>query len=193
MNTLKLRITFFCCLLLMSFSIAQKCKSSNKMVRQAKKHLSEDKIIKATKFQRLFSKFSQAGNFNFVKSDKGYYLRIRLIRELRRRIDIMKNNPLVLQFEDNSFMTLYPNMDFPGKFTLPVTTEINNMFYTVSEEQLEILSKQSVSYVKIYFTSDKVPDDQKGVDDLGDFFDYEIKSKRYQINLQEPAKCMLQS
>ncbi|NER11937.1 hypothetical protein GWK08_00660 [Leptobacterium flavescens] len=190
----RLKITFLLCFSLVSFICpAQNCKSNKKMERKAKKHLVEDEIIKATKLRQLFSKFSQAASTNLVKTDKGYYLRLQLVRELGRRIDIMKDNPLVLQFKNGEIITLYPDRDLPGKFTLPATTEFNRPFYIVSTEQLEQFAKHPISQVKIYFTSEKVPEDKRGVDDLGTFFDYEILSERYQNNLVEAANCMLQS
>lgn len=174
-----------------TLAMGQKCKESSKMARKAAKHLKEEKILKASKLQPLFSKFSQAASANLVKSDKGYYLRFHLIRELGRRIHIMADNPLVFQLRDNSVLTLYPDTDHPGKFNLPATTEINRPFYRLSEAQLKQLASSPIQHIKVYFTSDKVSEEKRSVDDLGSFFDYEILNENLQANLLEPASCML--
>ena len=188
----KLRLTLVLLLCMTTAVCAgQKCKESSKMARKAAKHLKEEKILKASKQKPLFSKFSQAASANLVKSDKGYYLRLQLVRELGRRIHIMADNPLVFQLRDNNVLTLYPDTDHPGKFNLPATTEINRPFYRLSEEQLKQLAASPIQYVKVYFTSDKVSDEKRSVDDLGSFFDYEIQNENLQANLLEPASCML--
>jgi len=188
-----LKLKFFLVFFLFSMAcIGQNCKYSKKMLKKAKKHLVEEKIIKATKPKAMFKKFSQAAGFNFVKSDVGYYLSLMLVREFGRRIDIMDNNPLVVQFKNDSIVILYPNRSTPGKFTLPVTTEINKPFYKVNLAQLELFASQPIFHVKVYFTSDIVPEGKRGVDDLGTFFDYEILNDRYQSNCIESANCILQ-
>lgn len=173
-------------------AMGQKCKTSSKMARKAAKHLTEEKIIKATKLKPIFSKFSQAAGATLIQSDKGFYLRLQLVRELGRRIHIMADNPLVFQLTNEARVTLYPDRDHPGKFNLPATTEINRPFYRVTEEQLTQLATSPIQYVKVYFTSDKVAEDKRGKDDLGTFFDYEILNDNFQSNLMEAAICMLQ-
>lgn len=188
-----LKLKFFLMFSLFSMAcIGQNCKYSKKMIKKAKKHLIEEKVVKATKPKAMFKKFSQAAGFNFVKSDKGYYLSLTLVREFGKRVDIMDDNPLVVQFKNDSIIILYPNRSTPGKFTLPVTTEINRPFYKVNPGQLELFGSQLIHYVKVYFTSDKVSEDKRGVDDLGIFFDYEILNEHYQSNCIEPANCILQ-
>ncbi|MEX0288460.1 MAG: hypothetical protein AB3N14_05070 [Flavobacteriaceae bacterium] len=190
MNRLQLKVALALCLV-SAVCVGQKCKESSKMARKAAKYLKEEKIIKASKVQPLFSKFSQAASANLVKSDKGYYLRLQLVRELGRRIHIMQDNPLVFQLRDKSLITLYPDKDQPGKFNLPATTEINRPFYKVSEEQLQQLATNHIQYIKVYFTSDKVSEEKSSRDELGTFFDYEILNENFQANLLEPASCML--
>jgi hypothetical protein len=190
MKTLKLKIVLLFCLVSM-VCMGQKCKNSKKVSRKAKKHLVEETIIEATKYRRLFSKFSQAAATGLVKSNEGYYLSLLLVREFGRRIDIMDDNPLVIQFKNDSIVTLYPDKSILGKFTLPVTTEINRPFYRVDRKQLELFAAQSIFHVKIYFTSDKVSENKQGVDDLGTFFDFEILNEHYQSNLIDAANCML--
>ncbi len=175
-----------------SSGFAQKCKNSDKRVRKANKHFGEQKIVEATKLKPLFSKFSQAASANFARSEEGYYLSLVLVRELGRRIDIMKDNPLIVRFENDSVVTLYPDRTLLGKFTLPVTTEINRPYYEVSPEQLQLFVSHPVAYVKVYFSSDKVSEEKMGQDDLGTFFDYEILNDRLQASLMEPAKCISQ-
>ena len=190
MKGLQLKMTLLLCLFSL-VCLGQKCKESSKMARKAAKYLKEEKVLKASKVQPLFSKFSQAASANFVKSEKGYYLRLQLVRELGRRIHIMEGNPLVFQLRDNSLITLYPDKDQPGKFNLPATTEINRPFYRVSEEQLKQLATNPIQYLKVYFTSEKVSEEKSSTDDLGTFFDYEILNENFQANLLEPAACML--
>ncbi|TXN38288.1 hypothetical protein FVB32_08335 [Flagellimonas hymeniacidonis] len=173
-------------------SFGQKCKYSEKRVRKANKHFEDKKIVKATKLKPLFSKFSQAASANFVKSDDDYYLSLVLVRELGRRIDILKDNPLIIRFQDDSIITLYPDRTLLGKFTLPVTTEINRPYYEVSAEQMQLLASQPVVYIKVYFSSDKVSEEKMGSDDTGIFFDYEILNKNLQASLMEPAECIVQ-
>jgi len=191
MKSLKLLLVLIFCLVA-SIAIAQDCKYSKKIVKKAKKHLVDDEVEKATKFRYLFSKFSQAAGTSIVKSDKAHYLNLVLSREMGRRIDINKDDPLVIQFKDNQVLTLYPDRDTPGKFTLPVTTEVSRAYYILSKEQLEIFAAQSISHLKVYFTSEKVSEGKYGEDDLGKFFDYEVLKERYQTNLIEAANCMLQ-
>ncbi len=172
--------------------IGQKCKNSSKGMRKANKHFTEEKIIKATKPKALFSKFSQAASANFVKSSEHYYLSLILVREMGRRIDILKDNPLVIQFENDQIETLYPDRTLMGKFTLPVTTEINKPYYKVSNEQLELFAQHPIAYVKVYFSSDKtIGEDKFGTDDLGTFFDYGIRNENLRSSLMEPAKCIM--
>lgn len=171
--------------------VGQKCKNSSKGMRRANKHFIEEKIIEATKPKPLFSKFSQAASANFVKSAENYYLSLVLVRELGRRIDIMKDNPLIIQFGNDRIETFYPDRTLLGKFTLPVTTEINRPFYKVSHEQLELFIEHPIAHIKVYFSSDKVGEDKFGTDDLGTFFDYEILNKKLQASLMEPAKCIM--
>ncbi|MEK6154077.1 hypothetical protein WIW50_12480 [Flavobacteriaceae bacterium 3-367] len=182
-------ILMFCLFSLLT--MGQKCKTSQKMARKAAKHLTEEKIIRATKLQPIFSKFSQAAGASLIQSDKGYYLRLQLVRELGRRIHIMADNPLVFLLTNENQVALYPDRDHPGKFNLPATTEINRPFYKVTEEQLQQLATSPIQYVKVYFTSDKVSEDKRGIDDLGIFFDYEILNDNFQSNLLEAATCML--
>ncbi|MEM7381637.1 MAG: hypothetical protein AAF361_10635 [Bacteroidota bacterium] len=187
-----IRNAIFLMVLMLSASagLAQKCKYSSKSIRKANKHFTEEKIIQGTKLKPMFSKFSQAASGYFVKSEENYYLALILVRELGRRIDILKDNPMVIQLANDEILTLYPDRDLPGKFTLPVTTEINRPFYKVSSEELELLASNPIAHVKIYFSSDKVSEEKLGRDDLGTFFDYEILSERLQANLQEPAQCI---
>ncbi|WP_430966485.1 hypothetical protein [Spongiimicrobium sp. 2-473A-2-J] len=191
MNNPKRGLLLLFCLFSL-YATGQKCKTSSKMARKAAKHLTEEKIIKATKLQPIFSKFSQAAGATLIQSDKGFYLRLQLVRELGRRIHIMSDNPLVFQLTNEARVTLYPDRDHPGKFNLPATTEINRPFYRVTEEQLKELATSPIQYVKVYFTSDKVAEDKRGKDDLGIFFDYEILNDNFQSNLLEAAICMLQ-
>ncbi|WP_394747748.1 hypothetical protein [Spongiimicrobium salis] len=190
MNTLKWNsiLLFFFVSIVCS---GQNCKYSKKVAKKAKKQLSEE-IVKATKPKALFSKFSQAASASFIKSNKGYYLGLVLAREFGARVDIMKNNPLLVQFQNDSIVTLYPGKDTPGKFTLPVTTEINKPYYKITEEQLELFSSQRIRHIKVYFTSDKVAKNNRGEDDLGTFFDFEVLKERYQSNCIAPANCLLQ-
>lgn len=191
MSTLKLKIVLLFCLVSLT-CMGQKCKYSKKMVRKASKHLVNEKVLKATKFRYLFSKFSNAAGTSIIKSNKGNYLALVLTREFGRRIDIMKDNPVIIQFQNNEVIKLYPDRSTPGKFTLPVTTEINRGYYKLDTDQLKVLAAQSIVHVKVYFTSDKVSEEKSGKDDLGTFFDYEILSDRYQSNLIDGANCMLQ-
>ncbi|UJH68551.1 hypothetical protein [Allomuricauda sp. SCSIO 65647] len=140
----------------------------------------------------MFSKFSQAASANFVRSEERYYLSLVLVRELGRRIDVLKDNPLIVKFQDDEIITLYPDRTLLGKFTIPVTTEINRPYYEVSAEQLQRFASQPVAYVKVYFSSDKVSEEKMGRDELGTFFDYEIRNKNLQASLMEPAKCINQ-
>ncbi len=172
--------------------VGQKCKNSSKGMRKANKHFTEEKIIKATKPKALFSKFSQAASANFVKSSENYYLSLVLVREMGRRIDILKDNPLVIQFENDQIETFYPDRTLMGKFTLPVTTEINKPYYKVSSAQLELFAQHPIAHVKVYFSSDKaIGEDKFGTDDLGTFFDYGIRNENLRSSLMEPAKCIM--
>ncbi|MEX0313842.1 MAG: hypothetical protein AB3N18_06665 [Allomuricauda sp.] len=146
----------------------------------------------ATKLKPLFSKFSQAASANFVKSDEHYYLSLVLVRELGRRIDILKDNPMIVRFQDDSVITLFPDKTLLGKFTLPVTTEINRPYYEVSADQMQLFASRSVAYIKVYFSSDKVSEEKMGRDETGTFFDYEIRNKNLQASLMEPAGCIIQ-
>ncbi|WP_422082702.1 hypothetical protein [Ulvibacterium sp.] len=171
----------------------QDCDFSRKRAKKAKKHFTDQKVLKATVQRNLFGKFSHGATTNFVRTDKNnYYLSLVFIREFGKRIDIMDKDPVVMQFEDNSILTLYPDKTKLGKFTLPVTTETIDPYYTIREEQLKLISAQPIKHVKIYFTSDKVDEDKRGMDDLGTFFEYEILSTRYQSSLIEAANCILQ-
>ncbi len=184
------QMTALLMLLVCVSGIGQKCKNSSKGIRRANKHFTAQKIVKATKPRPLFSKFSQAASANFVKSSENYYLSLVLVRELGRRIDILKDNPLVIQFENGSIETFYPDRTLLGKFTLPVTTEINRPFYNVGHEQLELFTQYPVAHIKVYFSSEKVGEDKYGTDDLGTFFDYEIRNENLRSSLMEPAKCI---
>lgn len=190
MKKLQLKLSLLLCLFALICS-GQKCKESSKMARKAAKYLKDEKVVKASKMVQLFSKFSQAASANLVQTDKGYYLRLQLIRELGRRIHIMADNPLVFQLRSGEMITLYPDKDQPGKFNLPATTEINRPFYKVTEPDLKLLTTSPIQHLKVYFTSDKVPEEKKSTDELGVFFDYEILSENLQENLIEPAMCML--
>ncbi len=190
MSTTK-HITLLFILFVFASGIGQKCKNSSKGMRRANKHFTEEKIIEATKPKPLFSKFSQAASANFVRSAENYYLSLVLVRELGRRIDIMKDNPLIIQFENGTIETLHPDRTLLGKFTLPVTTEINKPFYKVNQEQLKLFAQHPISYIKVYFSSNKVGEEKFGTDDLGTFFDYEILSKKLQASLMEPAQCIM--
>lgn len=190
MKRLKLSILVFFCSISM-LCAGQKCKNFKKGVKRAKKHFVDKEIINATKQRRLFSKFSQAVTTYIVKSEKTKYLAILFVREMGRRIDLLENDPIIFQFENGGLLTLYPEKSSLGKFTLPVTTEINHQFYVLSDDHLKQLSSQQINHVKIYFTSDKVSEEKYSVDDLGSFFDYEILNERYKGNLMEPSTCML--
>ncbi len=184
-------IVLFCTFCM--FSYGQNCKNFKKGVKRAKKHFPDKEILSATKQRHLFSKFSQAASTYLVKSENSKYLALILVRELGRRIDLLDTNPIILQFENDEVLTLYPEKSSLGKFTLPATTEINRQFYTITDAQLEQLSSQQINQVKIYFTSEKVSEEKRSVDDLGMFFDYEILNERYKANLMEPALCILQN
>ncbi|WP_299553080.1 hypothetical protein [Seonamhaeicola sp.] len=186
------RFTTLLALLFCITCFGQKCKYSEKRVRKANKHFEKEKMIKATKQKPLFSKFSQAASVNFVRSEEHYYLSLVLVRELGRRINILKENPLVVRFQNDSIITLFPDKTLMGKFTLPATTEINKPYYEISPEQLQLFISQPVVHLKVYFDSDKVPEDKMGKDKLGTFFDYEILNKRLQSSLMEPANCISQ-
>lgn len=188
--TMVKHITLVFMLFIFVSGIGQKCKNSSKGVRRANKHFTEEKIIEATKPKPLFSKFSQAASANFVKSSENYYLSLVLVRELGRRIDIMKDDPLIIHFENGSVETLYPDRTLLGKFTLPVTTEINKPFYKVSHEQLKLFAQYPIDFIKVYFSSDKVDEEKFGKDNLGTFFDYEIRNERLRASLMEPANCI---
>jgi len=172
--------------------MSQNCKNSKKMSKKAKKHLVEENILKATPMRSLFSKFSHGAATNLVKSDKGYYLSLLFNRDMGRRVDILDTDPIVFQFKNDSVIIVYPDRSHFGKFTVPVTLEVNKPFYKISAKQLEQLATQAIIHVKIYFTSDKVPEEKRGKDDIGTFFDYEILSERYQSSLIEAANCILQ-
>ena len=190
MNALKYIATLFL-MLTITVSMGQKCKYSSKQTRRANKHFKNEKIIEATKLKPLFSKFSQAASANFAKSAENYYLSLVLVRELGRRIDVMEDNPLVVRFQNGETIILYPDRTLLGKFTIPVTTEINKPFYSVNAQQLQLFSEQPIAYVKVYFSSDKVAESKLGRDDMGTFFDYEILNKKLQASLMEPAKCIM--
>ena len=182
-------IVIFCVISTMSYG--QNCKNFKKGIKRAEKHLGDKEYISATKQRRMFSKFSQAVTTYFVKSEANTYLAILFVREMGRRIDLLDKDPIILQFENGELLTLYPEKSSLGKFTLPVTTEINHQFYVVSNDQLKQIASQQIDHVRIYFTSDKVAEQKYSVDDLGAFFDYEILNERYKANLMEPANCML--
>ena len=191
MKTLQLRLLVVFCFATM-LCTGQKCKNFKKGVKRAKKHFVDKEIEGATKQRTLFSKFSQAVATYLVKSDESKYLAIVFVRELGRRIDLLDKDPIVLQFENGELLTLYAEKSSIGKFTLPVTTEINHQFYTITDEQLKQLASQPINHVKIYFTSDKVSDEKRSINDLGSFFDYEILNDRYKSNLIEAATCIYQ-
>ncbi|TMM56639.1 hypothetical protein FEE95_09040 [Maribacter algarum] len=171
---------------------AQKCKYPNKMRKIAQKHFKEAEITRATKFKPIFKKFSKAGTGFFVQSDKGYYLGFVLVRELGVRIDLNDDNPIQLQFVNDSILTLYPDKSIPGKFTLPVMTEYNKAYYKVDENQINLLASNSIKHIKIYYTLQKETSDyDRTVDDLGMFIDFEVLKENYQSNLIEIASCIL--
>ncbi len=172
---------------------AQKCKYPNKMRKLAQKHFKgEEDISKATKFKPIFKKFSKAGTGFFVQSDKAYYLGFVLVRELGTRIDLNDDNPLQLQFVNGSILTIYPDKSVPGKFTLPVMTEYNRAYYKLDESQLNQLASNSIKHIKVYYTLQKeTSDDDRTVDDLGMFMDFEVLKENYQSNLNEIASCIL--
>lgn len=190
MKLSKTLILVFVCLLSMP-SYAQKCKYNKKTKRIASKFFDHAIVEKSTKFQTLFSKFSTAAASNFVKTDQGYYLGLILNRELGARIDLMKDNPLMLQFENDKVVFLYPYKSVVGKFSLPVMNEHNKTYYTVTHEDLNLISSQPIRHIKIYFTIQKgIPKNNTARDDKGHFLNYEILKKSFQENCMNAAKCI---
>ncbi len=172
----------------------QNCNYSKKMLKQANKHFEEEKILKATNIEILAKSFTTNILTHFLKSENDHYLSLSLVRGGRRSflINLKDTNPIVLRFENDSTITLYPNLLIPPS-NMGFSQAISRAYYKLSKENLELLSSNRILYSKIYFSSDSDFSSQRNVstDDLGTFMQFEIEKKDRQTSCIQNVKCIL--
>lgn len=193
MNLSKLGIIFLFGLF-STLCVGQKCNYSKKMLKQANKQFTDEKILEATKFEMLAKNFTTNVLTHFLKSENNYYLGLTLVRGGRRayRIDLMEDNPLILSFDNDHVLTLFPHRVVPH-VNIGFSQELNVAYYKLSQEELELFASRPIHNLKIYFSSDRDFSSKRNVstDDLGLFMQFEIEKKDRQTSCIINAQCIL--
>ena len=179
-------------MLVVSSAPAQKCKFSKKEIKRVTKELEGEIILNVTEPRVLFSKFSQGATAMFVKSREHYFFNMFFVREFGAKMEILPENPLFVRFDDNSEIRLDPFQGFERRHKLPLATFNIKPYYPVTEEQIQTFAFKKIVHVKIYFSSEKVGEGKFEEDELGAYFQFDVKSERYQSNCQVAASCILQ-
>lgn len=185
-----LYLTFFLFLVQVT---AQNCKFSNKMRKHAQKRLENENILNSTKNEVTFKDFNKVGTFHFVKSAKGYFLGLSLLRDFSRKMDATVDNALILKLKNDSLVEVFPYV--PAKdsgrmgITTPMGTKTLKAYYNISLEQLRLFASMPIKEVKIYVTLRKK--DEEGENEL-EILDFEVKKEKWRSSIMELANCVLQ-
>jgi len=178
--------------LILAKGVGQECEYSKKMLKQAQKHFTNESIISATDYDPTFRDFNKVGSTHFVKSDSGYYMRLYLVRDFSRKMDLLEDNPMIFELQNDSLITLYPDKSMFDKSSGLITQrrmQMHKVYYEVSAKQLQFFSSIPIENVKLYVTLKKKS--EEGENEL-EIIDFEVKKEKWQTNFMASANCILQ-
>lgn len=174
------------------FGIAQsQCKYDTSIKGSKQYSISESRpeIEIATPYYALCIRGVTALGFAFSRSDTNDYYLFISVSTFGQVIKINESNSIVIEFSDNSEMTLLPNGSYSG--LLRGTTNFAvGAFYKINPEQLMKFSNNSVAYVKVYYTPN-TPAKSSSNDDPTYYHDFKIKKNKKIERFIEMANCML--
>ncbi len=177
--------------LLFNENVNSQCKFKD-ISKSTRFAISDDCNIKvdiATKMKLIFDKYYHIGGVSFVKSGADYYFYLIHVRKYCSKHEMLKNNSLVLIFDNEESLTLYPCGDFRGKRS---RTFYNiGCFYNITKAQTELIAENTIKTVLIHITCDKDISATQIDEDGTQFFEYPIYSQRKSNNVSESAACIL--
>ncbi len=178
----------FCC----ELDAQCKYKSIDKYTKFAMSHDCSIDVDVATKPRILYSKYRVSSSVSFVKSGDDYYLFFYQFRNNSSRYEILKNNSLVVIFEEGAPLKLYPCGDFDGKRPgISITVYCIGCFYHVTKDQLERIANNIVEMVVVHYTADHELTGSQIDEDGTSFFEFVIHSDNYADNAPTAAACIL--
>ena len=183
-------------LIIFSFSVitvanAQcKFKKIKKLTKFVKSEDCSVRPVISTKAKLLFDQFAQLCWISYVKSGDDYYMFILLRRGYSSKIEIHENNPIVLNFDDDELLSLYPCGLFKSKTALTVT--LTACYYKITKEQLErIAERNSLESFLVHFSCDEEIAGAQIAEDGSQFLEYSIHAENYGNNATDAAACIL--
>ena len=131
------------------------------------------------------------GFAGFVKSDQEYYLFLIQTRPYGSKYEILKNNSVIIFFDNGESVQLFPFEDFKGKRQVMDFTYIIGCFYNISKKQIEKIAENTIDMLLIHFTSDDEISGAQIDKDGSSFLEYIIHSEKYSNNAPKAASCIL--
>ena len=127
---------------------------------------------------------------HFVKVEDQFYWGIDMKKVFQSKFEIGDKDPVIVQFENDEVITLYPRQRTDGKYRADIRMRFRiRPYYNVSPDELKLFAEHKLKNIKIYFTWDGPSDDKSDQDDLGNFFEPKIQNKK---SCKKPADCILQ-
>jgi len=187
---MKYFLTIFFSVVIVYFSFGQcKIQKTNKKLN---KHI-DSVLVLNSKPKTLFNKYSRTCAGFFAKDIKNnYYLALYFYRGARR-VDIFPDTPVFINLENETVIELLTvNYTESKMYGISVVDTVIKPYYSVSKEQLHQFEESPVQFIRIYFNSEQDITDTY-VDEIGRYYEFEVKADKYQDNLQSCATSILQS
>lgn len=186
------KIIFISALILMANISNAQCKFKKSIPFSNKICISYSKpeIIAAAPLEYLYRKDNAYAYLLCKAKDENVYLYINIATNWEK-FEINETNPIVIQFDDNTEITIYPNGHYDGLLSGMQAFQIA-AFYKISIEELEKLSKSTATNLQIFFTEDEKPNAYTNFNDEGlVYYTVVIDEPKKAEKLKEMANCML--
>ena len=178
-------------ILLVNISNAQ-CKFKKSIPFSNKICISDSKpeVVTAAPLEYLYRKDNAYAYLLCKAKDENVYLYINIATNWEK-FEINETNPIVIQFDDNKEITIYPNGHYDGLLSGMQAFQIA-AFYKISIEQLEKLSNYTVTNLQIFFSDDEKPNAYTYFNDEGlVYYTLDVVEIKKAEKLKEMANCML--
>ncbi|MCJ7446178.1 MAG: hypothetical protein MUO72_00640 [Bacteroidales bacterium] len=173
--------------------VNSQCKfvSKGSLIRMYEKRVPVDIEI-LVKPKVLFNKYFVAASNTFIETTDGqYFFVIPFSRTYSPKFEVYEDTPIIFYLEDGNELKLNPPENIEGRM-LNLTTFNIFLYYKITREQIDKLSSTNILYLRLYVISEKEIENTFE-DELGKYFEFEIKSDKYKDNVMDLANCILQN
>ena len=189
--TKKILIILIC--LLSSTMVYSQCKikTKGKIFKFINKNVPiEIKLM--TESKPIFDKYyTSAGGTFAIATDNEYYFIVSFMRGLYSvSFSANEKTPIIFYLDNGEELSLFPNANITGK-RIGLQHYLLVPYYKITKENIERFATNSIISVRIYFIAEKEIENSFE-DDLGRYFEFDIKWSKYQNNVFDAANCILQ-